>query len=88
MKSNLEHHVEAWHRKREEEGPKGHLVVRVLGLTPGQGQAMVGLYDAGTPFPAVGKHLTSLKAPATNTTEVVFEDLPFGEYAVAAGLLE
>lgn len=80
---DLGRHVQSWQSLRDTDKPKGRLVVRVLGPAKGQGQVLFGLYDAETPFPAEGQHLTSLKTPATDATHVIFNDIPHGEYAVA-----
>ena len=69
---------------RSTAAPRSTLNVVVSELTPAAGFVRVGLYDASLPFAREGIHLVDRVVPAKgNVTTAVFEDIPYGAYAVA-----
>lgn len=77
-------HIREWQASQATAPQRSRLVVNVSGVKPGSGIVMVGLYDSGTEFPGVGKHLISRRVRASAATaEAVFTDVPYGNYAVA-----
>lgn len=71
-------------RRHSTASGRGDLTVTVSGVTPGRGNIMVGLYDSSTDFWAIGKHRVGRVVPAAGgVNEAVFENVPYGRYAVA-----
>jgi uncharacterized protein (DUF2141 family) len=72
-------------RKPEAAPSLGRLVVSVSGVQPRTGAVMVALFDGRTPFPSFSGQVAARRVAvaAETTTEAVFDDVPYGRYAVA-----
>jgi uncharacterized protein (DUF2141 family) len=66
--------------------PTGNITVTVTGIRSTDGQVLISLYDQAEGFPRDLDAVVQGVAVSPDTTTqvtVVFEDLPFGDYAVA-----
>jgi uncharacterized protein (DUF2141 family) len=66
--------------------PSGNITVTVTGIRSADGQVLISLYDKAEGFPKDYEAVVQGKAVSPDTTTqvtVVFENLPFGDYAVA-----
>jgi uncharacterized protein (DUF2141 family) len=66
--------------------PTGNITVTITGIRNAKGQVLISLYDKAEGFPKDRDAVVQGKAVSPDTTAqvtVVFEDLPFGDYAVA-----
>lgn len=63
----------------------GELTIEVSGVTPNRGQVYVALYDRADTFPVSGRQRDSqVLAPVASHLTIHFNNLPPGQYAVAA----
>lgn len=77
-------HVQAWTALQANAGPKADITLRIANSPARTGQLLIGLYDAQTPFPTEGKHLTNAIVPVKGaTSDYTFRDIPLGVYAIA-----
>ncbi|HEY3295163.1 MAG TPA: DUF2141 domain-containing protein [bacterium] len=69
-----------------EQARRGKIVVRVTGFAGDAGHARIGLFNQADSFPLdSAKALTGARVPVQNhEATAVFEDLPYGTYAVIA----
>lgn len=68
------------------QGPQtGSIVVKVIAFRSSNGHIQLSLYDKASDFPKVDVRLAVKRQAVTNAsvTEVVFDNVPFGTYAIA-----
>lgn len=70
-------------QKEVQESESGTLLVLVKGFKSTEGHLRVALFNKGNTFPDSDAYRTSITEISANEELIRFEDLPYGDYAVA-----
>jgi uncharacterized protein (DUF2141 family) len=69
--------------KQDAKGETGTLLILVRGFQNTEGSVRVALFNKGDKYPDSDAYRTSIKEVSANEELIKFEDLPYGDYAVA-----
>jgi uncharacterized protein (DUF2141 family) len=69
--------------KQDTKTEKGTLLILIKGFKNTEGSVRVALFNKGDKYPDSDAYRTSIKEVSANEELIKFEDLPYGDYAVA-----